>query len=632
MRLHPLFNLTHAIISICLFGSIVHAQVPELINYQGRVAVSGTNFTGTGQFKFALVDGGSFNIPVTWTASATATASNGSIKQVNIIDGGSGYVATPTVTINDSNGSGAQAVAAVSGGVVTGITVITSGSNYSDAPSVAIDAPPAATPVITFNTFWSNDGTSSGGSEPTGSVTLAVNKGIYSVLLGDSTQPNMNSLPAAVFTNSDVRLRVWFDDGVHGSQLLSPDQRIAAVGYAMMASSAQTVPDGSITSAKLASGVIGSSQLAAGAVSGAQSVTGTAQTATANTSYVVSGTGTATIILPTSANVGDVVQISGASAGWCVPVSYLNWSAVACSQPWVAVASSADGTRLVAAASIGQIYTSTDSGATWTARESSRYWTAVASSSDGTKLVAAASIGQIYTSTDSGVTWIARDSSRSWTAVASSADGSKLVAAVSGGQIYTSTDSGVTWTARATSLSWQAVASSADGSKLVAAAYNDLIYTSTDSGVTWTARATSHHWGGLASSSDGTKLVATEGTGGGAGGQIYTSTDSGVTWIARESIQEKAAVASSSDGSKLVAAVYYDRIYTSADSGVTWTAPACPQNCFAVASSSDGSKLVAAVNGGYIYLNGNCFRGAQGTTATFQYAGNGQWVRMVQAP
>jgi len=30
--------------------------VPQLINYQGRIAVVGVNFNGTGQFKFALVD------------------------------------------------------------------------------------------------------------------------------------------------------------------------------------------------------------------------------------------------------------------------------------------------------------------------------------------------------------------------------------------------------------------------------------------------------------------------------------------------------------------------------------------------------------------------------------------------
>jgi photosystem II stability/assembly factor-like uncharacterized protein len=92
------------------------------------------------------------------------------------------------------------------------------------------------------------------------------------------------------------------------------------------------------------------------------------------------------------------------------------------------VASSSDGTKLVAVALGGQIYTSADSGVSWTAREtdSSRYWQSVASSSDGTKLVAVVELGYIYTSTDSGLTWTARASSRNWLAVASSSDGTKL--------------------------------------------------------------------------------------------------------------------------------------------------------------------------------------------------------------
>ena len=32
------------------------AQVPQLINYQGRLVISGTNYDGAAQFKFALVD------------------------------------------------------------------------------------------------------------------------------------------------------------------------------------------------------------------------------------------------------------------------------------------------------------------------------------------------------------------------------------------------------------------------------------------------------------------------------------------------------------------------------------------------------------------------------------------------
>ena len=37
-------------------GHTCSAQVPGIINYQGRVSVGGTNFDGTGQFKFALVN------------------------------------------------------------------------------------------------------------------------------------------------------------------------------------------------------------------------------------------------------------------------------------------------------------------------------------------------------------------------------------------------------------------------------------------------------------------------------------------------------------------------------------------------------------------------------------------------
>src|SRR4051812_50120788 len=37
-------------------ATILQAQVPQLINYQGRVVVGTTNFNGAGQFKFALVN------------------------------------------------------------------------------------------------------------------------------------------------------------------------------------------------------------------------------------------------------------------------------------------------------------------------------------------------------------------------------------------------------------------------------------------------------------------------------------------------------------------------------------------------------------------------------------------------
>ncbi|MEY4488641.1 MAG: hypothetical protein RIQ79_1149, partial [Verrucomicrobiota bacterium] len=288
---------------VACFVATLSAQVPQLINYQGRVAVGTVNFEGTGQFRFALVN-------------------------------------------------------------ATGTT-----------------------------TYWSNDGTSTAGGAPTAAVSLTVTKGLYSVLLGDTALPNMQAVPATVFANSDVRLRVWFNDGVNGSQLLTPDQRIAAVGYAMMAG---TVPDGAITGAKLATGAVGSTQLAAGAVGSSQlaagtvltgqEITGYAQSVAANTSYLATGAEAMQITLPTGASPGATIAITGAGAGgWSAITTAYNpavWTAQVASgnRDWRGVASSADGTKLVAVVYDGPIYTSTDSGFTWTARTVNINWSSVASS------------------------------------------------------------------------------------------------------------------------------------------------------------------------------------------------------------------------------------------------------------
>src|SRR5262245_11337669 len=111
-----------ALVSLLLV-SAAQAQVPSIINYQGRVMTNNVNFDGIGRFKFALVN-------------AAGTVS-----------------------------------------------------------------------------FWSNDGTSVSGSQPTAQVSLQVTKGLYSVLLGDTTIAGMPlAIPASVFANADVRLRIWFND------------------------------------------------------------------------------------------------------------------------------------------------------------------------------------------------------------------------------------------------------------------------------------------------------------------------------------------------------------------------------------------------------------------------------------
>ena len=162
----PAHRFTAFVVSVGLWGAFMlsaSAQAPGMLNYQGRVTASGTNFNGAGQFRFALV-----------------------------------------------NGAGTT-------------------------------------------TYWSNG---------VSAVTCSVTRGLFAVLLGDTNVPGMAaSIPAAVFTNADVRLRVWFSPTGSAFQQLSPDSRVAAAGYALMAA---TVPDGAITSAKLAPGSVQSYHLAAG--------------------------------------------------------------------------------------------------------------------------------------------------------------------------------------------------------------------------------------------------------------------------------------------------------------------------------------------------------------------------------
>ncbi|MES2706765.1 MAG: galactose oxidase [Verrucomicrobiota bacterium] len=167
------FPVPPIVAALAVMVAASSAQVPQILNYQGKIKVSGNDFTGSGQFKFALV-----------------------------------------------NAAGNQS-------------------------------------------YWSSDGTTTNGTEPASAVTLPVQAGLYSVLLGDTTVPQMAALPPGVFGHDDVRLRVWFSDGVNGWQQMTPDQRVAAVGYAMMA---ETVPDGAVTAAKIAPGAVTEAALAPNAV------------------------------------------------------------------------------------------------------------------------------------------------------------------------------------------------------------------------------------------------------------------------------------------------------------------------------------------------------------------------------
>lgn len=289
------------------------------------------------------------------------------------------------------------------------------------------------------------------------------------------------------------------------------------------------------------------------------------------------------------------------------------------SREWTAVASSADGTRLVAVGGdsfygTGWIYTSGDGGLTWTSNSVPPLaWKAVASSADGKKLAAVAFGGGIYTSANGGITWTSNNApSKRWSSIASSADGSRLVAVASSlaggisGGIYT--NSGTDWlqtSAPDKDCYWESVAASSDGVRLAAVAsgyyangqlYRGGIFTSENSGATWISNSLpSEPPYGIASSADGTRLVMVIG-----GGPIFTSTDSGATWISNSApLLTWRSVASSADGTKLAAAGTdlngSGSILTSSDSGATWNTNDVPDKSWSgIASSADGRSLVAA--------------------------------------
>ncbi len=244
----------------------LHAQ-NTVFTYQGRVTDNGVNFSGTGQFKFALVTSTNFN------SQATAVGqppSGGFFTLINVTFGGSGYTVAPAVTISGGGGSGATAHANISGGAVTTIHVDSPGANYSSTPTVTVAPPP---PNISYTTFWSNDGTSVAGSEPSAAVSLTVSGGLFTVTLGDTTVPNMEALPAALFTQPNLQLRIWFNDGVNGSAVLNPAQNLTPAPYAIQALNAVmavTAGSANSVSASNIAGLISASQLQAGIVSNNQ--------------------------------------------------------------------------------------------------------------------------------------------------------------------------------------------------------------------------------------------------------------------------------------------------------------------------------------------------------------------------
>ncbi|MBN1551402.1 hypothetical protein JW979_08035 [bacterium] len=133
------------ILSVIMLIPGAVSAVPLTIDYQGKVTVGGTEFTGTGYFRFALLD---------------------------------------------------------------------------SAGSVA---------------YWTNDGN----IPPSTDVQITVTDGLFNVVLGETD--GMDPIPVSVFEHEEIFLRIWFNDGSTGYQMLTPDQQIHSAGFSYRAADADTV-------------------------------------------------------------------------------------------------------------------------------------------------------------------------------------------------------------------------------------------------------------------------------------------------------------------------------------------------------------------------------------------------------
>jgi len=168
------------------------------------------------------------------------------------------------------------------------------------------------------------------------------------------------------------------------------------------------------------------------------------------------------------------------------------------------VTMSADGIRMAAvfnAAAGGDIMVSTNMGNSWAYTTAPiRPWGSVASSSDGTKLVATA--GRVYLSDDSGDTWLEAtnlenqitNSSAFAISSAMSSDGSRVILAYNGyfaGPIFQSDDLGVTWTQTDAPVAhWFPLACSADGFRIAAANGSNWSLNGTNAGPIYISQTT----------------------------------------------------------------------------------------------------------------------------------------------
>jgi hypothetical protein len=263
------------------------------------------------------------------------------------------------------------------------------------------------------------------------------------------------------------------------------------------------------------------------------------------------------------------------------------------------IATSGDGTKVLATRWGGMIHSSSDGGQSWSdlAAAGTRNWRSVTMSQDG-QVIAAAPCGnaQLQISSDGGSTWAPRGTNRNWTDVQMSADSQTMIAISSGGcaahtvasstgLAWFSPDVGGTWTQLSTPAGGiTAVAVSPDGGTLLIGNALNEVYKSVNNGTTWDPVALTPTagddggWAQISYSRDGSTIMAIMGfsntTSVPAG--LYISRDNGVTWTLSTTFLRRGVpgFAVSGDGQKIVVQNTNSAapgLKSSLDGGATWS-------------------------------------------------------------
>jgi len=227
----------------------------------------------------------------------------------------------------------------------------------------------------------------------------------------------------------------------------------------------------------------------------------------------------------------------------------------------LALAGRAHGTTLFGLVNTGEIYASTDQGASWSVRATLPVHDAVeiSAATTSSQLLLAGASGSIYGSSNGGVTW-------SGTGAAPATDvvdllirpDASVVLLTASGSIYLSTDLGHSFSGL----------SALDGSNFVSLALN--------------ADATVNLYA----------LTAT--------GEVYLSTDGGATWAGKGAMPVSNAVRLLGQSSTLYALTATGDLYASADDGATWIGAGTLSQVGTTSLTRDGATLLAATGAGEV--------------------------------